>query len=47
MSDENGAADFVAPAVSALDQGAQDLVFFPHWEPRKTPRRWAYGPHSA
>jgi hypothetical protein len=33
VSDENGAADFVAPAVSALDQGAQDLVFFPHWEP--------------
>ena len=33
VADDNGAADFVAPAVSALDQAAQDLVFFPHWEP--------------
>ena len=33
VEDDNGAADFVAPAVSALDQDAQDLVFFPHWEP--------------
>jgi hypothetical protein len=33
VEDDNGAADFVAPAVSALNQEAQDLVFFPHWEP--------------
>lgn len=33
VADDNGAADFVAPAVSALNQDAQDLVFFPHWEP--------------
>ncbi len=33
VADDNGAADFVAPAVSALDQEAQDLVFFPDWEP--------------
>ena len=33
VADDNGAADFVAPAVSALDKDAQDLVFFPHWEP--------------
>ncbi len=33
VADDNGAADFVAPAVSALDKDARDLVFFPHWEP--------------
>ena len=33
VADDNGASDFVAPAVSAVDQGSQDLVFFPHWEP--------------
>ena len=33
VADDNGAADFVAPAVSALNQDAQDLVFFPRWEP--------------
>ncbi len=33
VADDNGAADFVAPAVSAVDQDAQDLVFFPRWEP--------------
>ncbi len=33
VADDNGASDFVAPAVSALNKDAQDLVFFPHWEP--------------
>lgn len=33
VADDNGAADFVAPAVSAVDQQARDLVFFPRWEP--------------
>ncbi len=31
--DENGAADFVVPTVSGLDQEALDLVYFPNWEP--------------
>jgi hypothetical protein len=31
--DENGAADFVVPTVSGLDQEALALVFFPNWEP--------------
>jgi hypothetical protein len=31
--DDNGASDFVAPAVVAVSKEAQDLVFFPHWEP--------------
>jgi len=33
VEDDNGASDFVAPSVSAVDQNAQELVFFPHWEP--------------
>lgn len=33
VADDNGAADFVAPSVSAVNQEAQDLVFFPRWEP--------------
>ncbi len=33
VADDNGASDFVAPAVSAVDETSQDLVFFPHWEP--------------
>ena len=33
VADDNGAADFVVPTVSAVDQQAQDLVFFPKWEP--------------
>ena len=33
VTDDNGASDFVAPAVSAMDQEARDLVFFPRWEP--------------
>lgn len=33
VSDDNGAADFVAPAFSAVDQESRDLVFFPRWEP--------------
>jgi hypothetical protein len=33
VTDDNGAADFVAPAIAPADQDAQDLVFFPRWEP--------------
>jgi len=33
VEDDNGASDFVAPAVSAINKEAEDLVFFPHWEP--------------
>jgi hypothetical protein len=33
VADDNGASDFVAPAVSAVDPEAESLVFFPHWEP--------------
>ncbi len=30
--DENGASDFVAPALVPASKSTEDLVFFPHWE---------------
>jgi hypothetical protein len=33
VADDNGAADFVAPTVTGLDQEALALVHFPNWEP--------------
>jgi hypothetical protein len=33
VSDDNGAADFVASTIAARNEQAKDLVFFPHWEP--------------
>ncbi len=33
VADDNGASDFVAPALLAMDTGSKNFVFFPHWEP--------------
>lgn len=33
VADDNGASDFVAPAVAAVNKEALDLVYFPHWKP--------------
>jgi len=33
VEDDNGAADFVAPAIAPADERAEKLVFFPHWQP--------------
>jgi len=33
VTDDNGAADFIAPAIAPADDRAEKLVFFPHWEP--------------
>jgi hypothetical protein len=33
VADDNGASDFVAPAVAAVNPEAEGLVFFPRWEP--------------
>ena len=33
VADDNGAADFSSPIISAVNEEAKDLVFFPHWAP--------------
>ena len=30
--DDNGASDFVVPALVPASKDTEDLVFFPHWE---------------
>lgn len=33
VEDDNGASDFAAPTLVAMDTGSKDFVFFPNWEP--------------
>ena len=33
VADDNGAADFSSPIISAVNDESKDLVFFPHWAP--------------
>jgi hypothetical protein len=33
VTDDNGAADFVAPTLVAANDKSKKFVFFPHWEP--------------